>query len=570
MKKHLRLLLIAGLLILLNLIGSAYFMRFDLTKEKRYSLSGVSKEMARKLSSIQEGAAPVPLYLTVYLEGEFSPNIRRFQDAIRATLNELRLYSRGFLEYEFVDPSNQRELLKQFQQRGLLPIPVRVQSSATEITQKAMYPYALARYRDRELYIDLLKGCAYPNGGVNFAKAEADLEYKLVSAIKTLYREEGGLVAILQGHGEPALFDAQKRPNRELAPLINELENGGYNIAIFDRAVQPGLAIPPNVSVLLILQPEKRFSERDKYEIDQYLMRGGSVFWIMDQQEVKLELYRNQATLTRLRELNLDDMFMKYGFKLNYDLIQDLSCEKTEVFQETASGGQINSLAWPFYPLVLDLPDHPVTRNVDAVLLRYASSIDTLQREGIQKSVFLTTSPRSRTLPGVQHIDLGVYLKTPPPATLYNKGPQITGLMLEGIFSSLFDGRQIPTDSLSPELPTAAFGRQNNPAAPGKMAIISDGEFFLGKKFRGERGLLPHDNATLILNVIDYLAGDNTLTEIRSKDVVIRNLDREKVTHYLTAIRLVNLLLPILFIAAFGSLRHYWRKRKHQRLRLPE
>ena len=568
MKTNIRLLIIIFILIFINLIGSGYFRRIDLTKEKRYSLSEVSIATVRGLSSIRQSdqAQPVPMYISIFVEGDFAPNIRKFQDAIRTTLTEMRQYSRGFLEYEFIDPSKNNELLKSFRQKGLTPIPVRVRTSATEVSTKGMYPYALVRYRDREKYVDLLKGAAFPGGNINFVKAEADLEYKLVEAMRTLTQEQGGIVGILQGHGETYVRDKSGQGNQELAQLITMIQNASYNVFIVDRSLEEGLSISPDIDVLLIMQPTQAFSERDKYEIDQYLIRGGSVFWMMNQEKVDLELYRNRATFTELRSLNLDDMFMKYGVKLNYDLVQDLNAEKTEAFQETASGGQITSHHWPFYPMLLQFPDHAVNRNIDAILLRYASSIDTFETEGdIKKSVFLTTSPRSRTLPNRQFIDFVSYLNDPPPDALFNKGPQITGLMLEGIFTSLFNHREIPTDSLSPNPPTAKFGAQNNPTATGKMAIITDGEFYLGKKFRGKRGLLPYDNANLILNVIDYLAGDDALTQIRSKEVVIRNLDKKKVNAHSQTIRTMNLILPVLLIVLFGIIRYYIRKMKNSK-----
>lgn len=568
MNTNIRLLLIIAILLIVNLIGSAYFFRLDLTQEKRYSLSEVSQQTVRSLSHIRQKdqAQPVPMYISIFIEGEFPPEIRKFQDAIRTTLGEMRMYSRGFLEYEFIDPSSNTELLKAFKEKRLLPIPVRIQSSASEFSRKDMYPYALVRYRDRELYVDLLKGSAF-NRQVDFAKAESDLEYKLISSIKTLQAERNGTVIILQGHGETPVFLEEGKGNPEMAQLYTILTNAGYQIFTFDRAQQEGLAIP-DVDVLLILQPKIPFTERDKYEIDQYLIRGGSVFWMMNEQKVDLKLYRNQATMTSLRNLNLADMFMNYGFKLNTDLVQDYNAEKTEVFLETAAGGEIQEHPWPFFPMIFEFPNHPVTRNVDAVLLRYASTIDTFHQAEVRKSVFLNTSPLSRKLQNVQFIDINPYITNYPPQNIFNQGPQITGLMLEGIFTSVFNGRAIPTDSLSPNPPTAIFGPKNNPVAPGKMAVITDGEFYLGKNFRGERGNIPYDNASLILNVVDYLAGDNALTQIRSKDVVVRRLDKVKVNQYQHIIRASNLILPVLLIVFFGGLRYYLRKRRNERLKV--
>ncbi|MEM9986205.1 MAG: hypothetical protein AAF804_14025, partial [Bacteroidota bacterium] len=211
-----------------------------------------------------------------------------------------------------------------------------------------------------------------------------------------------------------------------------------------------------------------------------------------------------------------------------------------------------------------------IDTNADAALMRYASSIDTFTQLGVKKSVFMTSSRYSRTVEGSRFIDLNQYLQNPPPNRLFNRGPFITGLLAEGIFKSLFVGRRAPVDSLAPNPPNAMFGPKNNPEAPGIMAVISDGEFMLGKNFREERSpRLPYDNLTILMNAIDYLAGDPTLSQIRSKDVVVRRLDREKVVDNQAWIRILNLGVPILTVVLFGFMRALIRKRKNERLRVP-
>ena len=544
-------LLIIGLIIFLNLLASRYFYRWDLTKEKRYSLSEVSKQTAKELEA--------PMLISIYLDGDFPPLIRKFQETIRTTILELKQYGGYRLEFEFVDPSQSPELLKQFQERGFIPIPVRIRTSATDVARKNMFPYAKFRYKGREQYVDLLKGCVYPTGEVNFEKAEADLEYKLVSVMRNLTKEQGGLLVMLQGHGEK---DLKEIPQDLGGEMLNT-----YNFATFNMKENPGMAISPDVDVILIFDPTEPFSERDKYELDQYLIRGGSILWVVNQETVDLDLYQKRATLTDLQELNLDDMFNRYGFKINYNLIQDINCEKTEVFRDSPSGGIFDAYPWIFYPLIYSFSENPINRNVETLLLRNASSIDTFAQESVKKTVIMTTSPNSRTVEGKQFIDLNQYLLDPPPEQLFiGKGPHITGLLLEGQFNSVFTGRvseEILLDSLAKEMPTATFGAQNNPIAPGKMVVISDGDFASSKSNRGQASpYLPYDNKTFLMNVIDYLAGDIALTQIRSKEVVARNLNKRKIAENETLIKSLNLLLPISLILLFGLARYVWRKRK--------
>ena len=558
---NINLLIIIGILIVLNLFSRNLFSRFDLTEEKRYSLSGVSQLTADSVD--------YPMFFTVFLEGDFPPNVRVFQEAIRTTLIELQQYAHGNIQFEFISPEENPELRQQFMQAGFQPVPVQVRVSDTEMKQQLMWPLINVLYRDREVMIDLLKGTSVMTERgpqVSFFKAESDLEYKLVSAMRKLMSEKPRAVALLQGHGELT--------PQEVPELLNEIQASGYAAFTFDMKEQPGVALSPSIEVLIVLQPTLPFSERDKYEIDQYLMRGGSILWIMDKERIDMDVYERRSTTTFLWDnLNLDDMFMNYGVNLKYDLVQDLECEPMEFIVEGVSGGNIQTHKWFFHPLVFEYPNHPIARNVDLTLLRYASSIDTFQREGIKHEVFLTTSPRSRALQGQQFINVDMYINNPPSPALFNQGRQSVGVVSKGIFNSLFLGREAPTDSLAPTPPSATFGPQNNPAAPGTMAIIADGEFPLPKMFRGKRtgpnGLpynIPHDNKILVINTIDYLAGDIALTDIRSKEVVARTLSGPKIQASAGWIRWVNIAVPILLIVAFGIIRWYLRKRKHASL----
>ncbi|MEM7375497.1 MAG: gliding motility-associated ABC transporter substrate-binding protein GldG [Bacteroidota bacterium] len=548
-----RLLVLIAIIIFVNLIGDSFFTRIDLTKEKRYSLSDLSVQTARWLD--------YPMLVTVYLEGDFPPNIRNYQEAIRTMLIEMKQYAGRNLEYNFVDPSNNPDLIQSLKERGFLPIPIKVRVSATETKQQFMWPVVRFGYRDREVFVDLIKGASVlttqgPN--VNFVKAEEDLEYRMVSSIRKLTKEDGGgVIGLLQGHGE--------LPPDQIAEFLTEIQKS-YNVYTLSLSNTPNYEISPSIDVLLILRPTEAFSERDKYEIDQYLMRGGSILWLVNEEKVDLNTYQKQATLSEILELNLDDMFFQYGFKLNADLIQDLECEATEVFEPASN--TFLSKKYPYFPLVYNFPQHPITRNVDATLLRYASSIDTFQQEGVKKTVFMTTSPLSRTLQGKQFIDINSVISDPPAQALFNRPNRITGVLMEGVFESVFNGREAPIDSIASSPPSARFGARNNPVAPGSMVLISDDEFALGKEYQGRRQFLPYDNKSLLMNAIDYLAGDEALTSIRSKSVVERRLSRTKVQQSAVGIRLLNLVVPILLILLFGVVRWYMRKRKHEKLRI--
>lgn len=559
MSKTLTYILIIGGLVLLNVFSDSLFQRIDLTEEKRYSLSEVSKET---MDSLQ-----YPMQAMVYMEGDFPPNVRALQEALRTTLIELDQYSGRNLEYEFILPTP--ELENEFVQRGFFPLEVDVKVSSAERRKQRVWPLLRLKYGERETFVDLLKGSTVMTATgptPSFLKAEADLEYKLISGMRKISSSRAGIVLFLEGHAEKKI--------ESLPELRASLGSNGYQLATFNMNNPHEGRIPPVADVVMIIQPETPFSERDKYELDQYLMGGGSVLWIMDNERVDLDVYEGRSTQTELRELNLDDMFFQYGYKINYDLIQDLSSGSIELFQETDGRGSFSTEQWVFHPETYAFPQHPISRNVDLALARYPASIDTLAVKGsVKRSVFYQSSPQSRLAKGIQFINVVAYTQDPLPPQAFNEGPKIMGLLSEGIFTSLFRGRDVPADSLTPALAQPPFIEQNNPLSTGKIVVISDGDFVSPKKFRGQSQTpdgrsypMPPDNKILVMNAVDYLAGDIALSRIRSKEVIARILDGKEVEANTSLMQVLNIGLPILLLLIFGVIRYYFRKQKHAKL----
>jgi gliding-associated putative ABC transporter substrate-binding component GldG len=500
------------------------------------------------------------------LEGEFPPPIKRFRDAIETMLQELKVYAGDRIQYQFIDPAENIELLQAFAGRGIQPVPINVRNSELEQSQKYMLPVAVLTYNGQDEYIDLLKGATMPTGEVSTLKAEAELEYKIIAAIRRLLRGKKKIVAILQGHGEPTL-DQLKELVTELKQfyLVNTVTvKNGDPIPATKAAMPDSLKVQikgEGVDVLLVLQPDSAFTEREKYEIDQFIMRGGKVLWCFDQQRVNLQ--NGPATLSQPRQLNLDDLCMNYGFKVNTDLIQDRSCGFLDVVQGFHNGPVWRSMPWCYYPKVQFFPDHPVTKNLDVVLMRYASSIDTLPRSGITAEVLMVSSPLSRAQKGVIAIDLNELMTSPPPPeVLRGKGLRPLGVLLSGTFNSNFIGRELQTDSFAPQPATARFLPRT--PYPNRMIVLSDGALVLGNDARGRKDpFMPFDNKQLILNCIDYLAGDLSMTEIRSKDIQFRSLDREKVRPNILNIQILNIAVPVLMVIVFGIIRYYQRRARY-------
>ncbi len=562
--KTIKFLLIISIVLVLNFLLSDFFIRWDLTAEKRYSLAPLTQELIEKLNK--------PLSVEVYLEGDLPVPIERFKNNIRNILDEMHAYSPKYFQYKFVNPEGNKELLEQFKKYKINPLPVRVRVSETEEVQKFIYPVVFVYYEDQIIPVNLIQGAVDLSGRINFLQAEQNMEYLLMSPVYRLLTQKRLVVAFSMGHDEPSF--------EKMSTIISELQNR-YDVISLD--IRKGQGIPNSlrfypdslqqkikarlkdttargVDVLVIANPDGKFTEREKYEIDQFIMRGGRVLWILDQVNVNLQ---NGPTLVELKELNLDDLFFKYGFKVNYDVVQDLLSGKIDLIRSFKHGPMWSSEKWIYFPMITRFENHPVTRNIDALLLRYASTIDTLKRQGASFAPILRSSPMSRKLEGTVYIDLNKdIMYPPPPAVLKNKGNLLLGTEIKGKFNSLFQGRKIPTDSLAPQPPTSKFFKRS--VVESKMIVFSDGDLVLPLKIRGkEATYMPLDNKNLIINAIDYLAGDEALTQIRAREIKVRNLDVTKIEKYLLFIRIANLVFPVLLIILFGILWNYYRKKKY-------
>ncbi|MCS7297418.1 MAG: Gldg family protein [Bacteroidia bacterium] len=560
MKKAIYFFLLIGTLSLILLVGEQYFFRIDLTQEKRYTLSSGTKTLLARL--------PQAVYVTVYLEGDFPYPIQRYRRAVETMLAEMRAIAPKPFNYTFVNPARHPDLLRLFKARGVQPIPIDVRVSQTETRRQYMYPIAVMRCGQQDIWIDLIKGHLRPTGEIDLLEAEQEIEYKLAAGLRQIavYGEKP-LLGMLTGHGE---YTLDKMPQ-----LRAELERF-YRILPVSvkrgQALAPAKAYLPETlqkklqgegfAALLVIGPESTFTEREKYEIEQYLLRGGRVLWLLDHHRINLS---EGSTLTFLRELNLDDLFFRWGWRPAYDLVQDLSCGYIEVVRGTYDGPIWGAEKWIYYPIVYLFPPHPITRTVDAVLYRYAGSVDTISREGVHHTILAMSSPLSRSVKGTQVIDLNLSVKNPPtPESFRGKGFRPMAVLSEGWFVSVFRDREPPTDEYAPLPPSARF----LPASglPGKVLWITDGELALPAEVQGRAAdYVPLDNLTFILNCIDYLTGETTLTQVRSRSLQMRRLHPQILRSYSVLIQLLNLCLPLLLMTGFGIGLSLWRRHIYRR-----
>lgn len=557
-----RLGLLAAIVAGLNLLGAEYFWRWDLTAEKRFTLSPVTLQT---LDSLRQ-----PVLVRVYTEGDYPPTVKRFQQALRTTLAELKAYAGSTLRIQYIDPREDTIARRRFAVMGLMPLPIRTAQNELQRSEAYLYPFATVTYGSQEEVIDLLKGTLAEKNLDILLRAEQELEYKFTGSLRRLVLQKKYRVGLLTGHREY---------NRSQIPYFLREAEPFYQLQ--DVNLRSGKPLLPatddskgteayRLNALLVPQPDLPFTEREKYAIDQYLMRGGNILWLLDQQRVdEITLEQKGATLTQPRQLNLDDQFFKYGFKLNYDLVQDALCGYIDVIR-TVNGRDITGQEkWIYFPLlrnnsVREQTPHPITKNIDAVLMRYAATIDTLATPGITKTVLLRSSALSRPQQGSVLIDLSrTILNPPPPQALRGKGGQIMGMALTGNFKSVFAGRDVPTDADAPQLPILPFQAQSG--GKGRMVVLADGALVLGNHSKAGNPGLPVDNKTLLLNSIDWLIGDAALTDIRARDVALRTLDPEKVRGHELYWRLLNVAVPVALVVLYGLLRWWHRRRIYAR-----
>ena len=557
--------LVGAILLLVNLLGQQFHFRVDLTREGRYSLSPLTERMLDTLRH--------PLSVKVYLGGEdVSPEVARFRESVRTFLEELRVQATEPLDYTFEDPGGNTDLQQQLARNGVPPIQEIQANNNTSTSMRLVFPAAVVNYNGRTEYIDLLKGERYSfNGKPNYLFAEQQLEYKFASALNRLLDPKRKVVGFLQGH-------------REIPPLqVREwLEDLRKFYDLTPVYTYDGKAIPPpkstlpaevasqikgeGVEVLIALAPDSAFTEREKYEIDQFVMRGGRLLILLDQQQLdRQSLVEKGKTLTTLRNLNLDDQFAKWGFRVNYNLIQDIACDKLYLVSGRDEQGRprFEALPWVYYPRLMVFPQHPITQNLDAVMLRYAATIDTLALPGLRFTPLLRTSPNTRMLTGNVLIDLETFFRNPPPPEAFDKGSQTAGLLVEGPLQSAFVGRKAPTDDRAPEPPSTRFTPRT--VRDARIIVLADGDIPLSHRMPYREAAIPYDNKTLLMNCVDYLAGDQAMNEIRAKDVRLRKLNLAVVDRLGSRLQALNVLLPVLLVLLGGALRFAWRRRRYGR-----
>lgn len=553
--------LFCGILLFVNIIANSFYTHFDLTEEKRFTLTKPTREMLRGLKD--------QVYVQILLEGEFPAGFKRLQTATREMLDDFRSET-GYLDYQFDDPSqgsledvNARR--KALAEQGIQPINLRVAEQG-ETSQKLIYPVAVFRLGSKQVVVKLLENeSATLNPEEVINNSVALLEYKFANALKKIQAPSRPVILYTKGHGE-----------------LNELQLGDLDRSLrafyntdrisLDSVVQIN---PDDCALLIVAKPQTAFSERDKFKIDQYVMQGGRVMWLIDRLNAGLDSMRlTSRFIPSDYPLNIEDMLFKYGVRIQPDLVLDMECSKIKlVVGQVGNSPQFDLFPWYYHPAVLPNSKHPIVKNLDRVDLHFCSSIDTIRtKTPVKKTVLLSSSRYSRLQFSPIDLNFEILKYNPDPAK-FDKGMQPVGVLLEGTFPSNFENR------VSEEMQNGLkqVGVEFRPVSkPTRMLVISDGDVAANfVRDAAEKQWLPlgynhMDNVTyankeLMLNAVEYLIDPTGVIEARSKEVKLRLLDTVRAKQQGTMWRTINLALPLALLGLFGWFFNWRRKRRYAR-----
>jgi ABC-2 type transport system permease protein len=610
-------LLVIIIIALCNVVSSFVHTRFDLTEEKRYTLSEKTQEMLKELDDV--------VYFRIYLEGDFPAGFDRLRSATKEMLDEFRAYSGNNIEYEFINPSEsagsrqeQNAVYKQLYEKGLEPTFLEVKDQS-ESSQQIIFPGAIATYKGHEMAVQLFRNQVGQSPDVVLNNSVEGLEYELANTIRKL---EAGLrprVAFIQGQHE--LDTLQTADFRQALKEYYDVED--FNL---DGKLANVTDIRKYKAVI-VAKPDSAFTEPQKFILDQFVMNGGKILWMVDNVYASMDSLRSSSMTYGLQvKLNLQDLLFKYGARINGDLVQDLKCGAVPLYVNN----QWKPFPWLFFPLVTEGSSHPIVKNMNAVRCEFVSSVDTIKTDpSIKKTILLSTSKYANALVAPVRIDLRMASR-PPTQKQFKRSDVPVAVLLEGEFESNWNNQLRPkmidsiryyqqnsrmqqlVSELAPEdtarmwkmilhtgpaflldsirafrysdksknayedferdiRDTSKLFRFSGRSKPTRMIVIGDGDICKNAMNHGQPLPLGFDqytqqtygNKNFLLNAMNYLCDESGMLSLRTREFVLRVLDKEKVEQEKTTWQIVNTALPIAMILLFGILRFYIRRRKY-------
>lgn len=556
--------LFAGVVIFLNILANArigdqpLYTYWDMTEEKRYTLTRPTRDLLQSLDDV--------VTVKVLLEGEFPAGFKRLQTNVQDVLDDFRSES-GYIEYEFTDPraGNTEEvnaLAKQLDEQGIRPVTLTVRSSG-EQSQKLIYPYAVFYYKGRSMPVNFLENevPGMPQEVV-LNNSISLLEYKFANAIQKLRNPEKPPIVFTTGHGELIPLETADLERT----LRTFYDTGRLHL---DSVV----SLSQEIAALVIAKPTRPFSEKDKFKIDQYIMNGGKVLWLLDALRVDLDSLRRPDGYVPVEyDLNLDDLLFRYGIRIQPNLVLDMQCTRIPLATGVMGNApQFDYKKYPYHPVVTPASGHPVVKGLGPVNLFYPSSIDTSVRTKteVRKTPLLSSSERSMLQFPPLRMDFE-FLRYELDPERFNKGRQPVAMLLEGTFPSMYENRVTETmlaglQQLDLEYKAESVGN--------RMIVVADGDVARNNVNWEKQSFSPlgyneferyrFANKDFVINALEYLLDDRGVIEARGKEVKLRLLDQAQARAETTKWRLINILAPLVFLGLFGLGYNYVRRRRY-------
>lgn len=549
------------ILVAINWLASMFHARIDLTNEKRFTLSSPTKKILRQLDDVVE--------IKVFLKGEFPSGFKKLANSTSETLQEFREVAGNKLRYDFVSPEEDMDGTNvkwgdTLSALGLYPINLKSQLKSGE-KQQLVFPVALVRYKGQVMPLRLYNGI--PNiSRQEINSAEAMMEFEFANAISKLSNPVKPMLAYATGNGEPQVGSYVNYD------LVENVLRPDYNLFTFNLATQP--LVPDTFKVMLIVKPTQAFTDQEKLKIDQFVMRGGKLLMFVDKLEAEMDSLRiKNEVIAYDRGLELNDLLFRYGIRVNNDLVMDLQSDRLPF--DVNGNGQYEFLSWNYFPVFSSRSNHPINKNLGFVSGKFVNSIDTVEAEGIKKTVLLSSSINARKIGTPALISGKENVNAPEDEKFTTKNIPVA-VLLEGKFTSLFRNRlsKEMSDSLS------AYGATylSNNLYDNKIIVVADGDMVLNSMSQGQplsMGMNPftvgsqHEyqfaNRDFLQNCLDYLVNPSGLAEVKAKDYKLRLLDPKKMEAQRGMWQFINIAVPILLVFLFAVIYQFLRKRKYTR-----
>lgn len=542
--------IVLGAFLLLGTLG-VFSFRLDLTEEKRYTLSDATIKV---LKSVKK-----PLKIEVYLEGDFPASFKQLSNETKFKLEQFRKINPK-IDYTFIDPVKEKVSQDTLMAMGMEP-SVLPNIKDGKVEQIVMFPYAAIKYEKYGVAVPLIIQQQGIDANQQLTKSIENLEYELISSIKSLVEDNRKNIGILVNQEE-------LKPERFQSFVDMALEN--YNVGAIipendEELTLDDLPKLKQMNALVIAKPRKAFTDNEKVILDQYIINGGKTLWMMDAVNAEMDtLMIKKKIVAYPINVNMNDFFFNYGIRINSALVKDFKkfALLRLVTGEVSGNPQYMSLPWPYFGLGISNDSHPITKNINPVKFEFPTSIDTLESPHIKKHILFESSDRTLLKRVPNNVDLKEIASVDSLGQMEQpSSPKIYAVALEGKFKSAYQNR----------IESKSFPNFKKEAQePNKMIVIADGDVGRNAVIKGQALPLGTDlltqqqfgNEQFLRNALDYLLDDDNLMALRNRNIEARLLDRQRINAEESSWQWFNLLLPLILLGVFGGVFYFLRKKK--------